>query len=256
MARREQNAQKLAWIVGASSGIGRALALELSRTGYRVAASARRSEELEELARRSEGAIRSFPLDIRNRQAVHETVASIEEAMGPIALAVFVAGTYVRDTPSRYDSETFHRLIDLNLVGTSHCLEAAIEVMVARGSGRIALVGSVSGYAGLPGGAFYGATKSALMTLAEGMYPELRQRGVDICVVNPGFVRTPLTDVNDFPMPFIISAEEAAKRIVSGLRAGRFEIAFTRRMVLLLKLLRLLPYPLFFAVTGRMLRKT
>ena len=142
-----------------------------------------------------------------------------------------------------------------NLMGTGNCLEAVIPRMVARGQGQIGLVGSVSGYGGLPGGGVYGATKSALITMAEAMVPELRLKGVRLSVINPGFVKTALTDANDFPMPFMISAEDAAERIVKGLKAGRFEIAFPRRMALSLKLLSLLPYPLYFTLTSKMLRR-
>lgn len=255
MSAPKENAGKLVWIVGASSGIGRALALRLAGRGYRVAVSARRGEALEALAREAGGGMRPFPLDIRDRSAVHKTFTAIESEMGPVSLAVFAAGTYLRDQPSRFDAGVMSGMIDLNLKGTAHCLEAVIPAMVGRGEGRIALVASVSGYAGLPGGGVYGATKSALITLAEAMQPELREKGVGVSIINPGFVKTPLTDVNDFPMPFLISAEEAALRIVRGLEAGRFEIAFPKRMVWSLKLLRLLPYPAFFAITRKMLRK-
>lgn len=246
--------QKLAWVVGASSGIGRALALKLVDDGYRVAVSARNVEDLDLLASETDGAIRPFPVDIRDGKAVGRTVADIEETMGPVDLAVFAAGIYLRDEPGRFDADLVARTVDVNLVGTSHCLDAVLGRMVPRRSGHVAMIASVSGYAGLPGGGVYGATKAALITLAEAIYPELKEKGIAVSVINPGFVQTPLTDRNDFPMPFMISAEDAAGRIVRGLRARRFEIAFPKRMVFLLKLLRLLPYPLFFAVTKKMLR--
>jgi short-subunit dehydrogenase len=247
---------RIAWIVGASSGIGRALALRLVRDGYRVAASARRAEELEALSAEAGGAIRAYPLDVTEGPAVAATLAAVEAEMGPVSLAVLAAGAYVREKPSRFEASALRQMIDLNLMGTAHCLEAIIPRMVERASGRIAVVASVSGYTGLPGGGIYGATKSALITLCEAMYPELRRKGVKLSIINPGFVKTPLTDSNDFPMPFLITAEAAADRIAAGLATDRFEIAFPRRMVLSLKFLRLLPYPLNFWVTARMLRKS
>lgn len=250
-----KGAVKTAWIIGASSGIGRALALRLARDGYRVAASARRREALEALGREADGAILSFPLDICDRDAVRRVATDVRSALGPISLVVQAAGTYARDTPSHFDAGAMREMVELNLMGTAHCLEAVVPVMRGDGGGQLAFVASVSGYAGLPGGGAYGATKSALITLAEAIRPELLRHDIAVSVINPGFVETPLTAVNDFPMPFMISAEDAAERIVAGLRKGQFEIAFPKRMVLALKLLRLLPYPLFFALTQRMLRR-
>ena len=246
--------QRRAWVVGASSGIGAAVALKLAEAGYLVAASARNKTALDLLAAEAGGPIRAFPVDIRDRDAVSRTLLEIEETMGSVDLAVFAAGIYLRDEPGRFDAELVSKTFDVNVMGMSHCLETVLGSMVPRRSGHVAIIASVSGYAGLPGGGVYGASKSALITLAEGIYPELKEKGIAVSVVNPGFVRTPLTDANDFPMPFMISAEDAADRIVRGLRSKRFEIAFPKRLVFLLKLLRLLPYPLFFAATKKKLR--
>lgn len=249
------NGEKTAWIIGASSGIGRALALKLVREGWRVAVSARREEALAELGRGAGSDVEIFPLDICDRDAVRRVAAGVRQSMGPLSLVVQAAGTYLRDTPSAFDADAMRRMVELNLMGTAHCLEAVIPILIADGGGRIALVASVSGYAGLPGGGLYGATKSALITMAESITPDLARHGVAVSIVNPGFVRTPLTDLNDFPMPFIVSAEDAADHIYKGLRKERFEIAFPWQMVFGLKLLRLLPYPLFFALTRRLLRQ-
>ncbi|MCF1435821.1 SDR family NAD(P)-dependent oxidoreductase [Agrobacterium vitis] len=247
---------RVAWITGASSGIGRSFALKLAREGYIVGVSARRTEDLMALAAENPDRIHAFPLDITDGNAVKQVVGDIEAKLGPIDMAVFSAGSYIRETAERFDAEQLRRMVDLNLVGTGHCLEAVIAVMVARGKGRIGLVGSVSGYSGLPGGGIYGATKSAMITLAEALRPGLLEKGVVISIINPGFVKTPLTDKNDFPMPFLVTAEQAADHIEKGMEAGKFEIAFPWQMVLSLKLLRLLPYPLYFALTRKMLRKT
>ncbi|OLP45383.1 oxidoreductase [Rhizobium oryziradicis] len=247
---------RVAWITGASSGIGRALALKLARDGYRVAVSARNADELQALALESGGVIQAFPLDVTDRDAVHRVMSEIEAALGPIDMAVFSAGTYVRESISNFNADQFRTMIELNLMGTAYCLETIMPLMVARGKGRIGLLGSVSGYTGLPGGGVYGATKSALITLAEALHPGLAKKGVTLSIINPGFVKTPLTDKNDFPMPFIVTAEEAADHIAKGMAAGKFEIAFSWKMVLLLKSLRLLPYPLYFRLTEKMLRKS
>lgn len=245
----------IAWITGASSGIGRALALRLAGDGYVVAASARNADDLHSLAAEAPGKIHAFALDITDRDAVHRVMTNIEMALGPIDMAVFAAGTYVRESISHFSADQLRQMVELNIMGTGYCLEAIMPLMVARGRGQIGLVASVSGYTGLPGGGIYGASKSALITLAEALHPGLARKGVKLSIINPGFVKTPLTDKNDFPMPFIVSSEEAAEQIAKGMAAGKFEIAFSWKMVLALKLLRLLPYPLYFAVTKRMLRK-
>lgn len=255
MVMSQAEKPRLAWITGASSGIGRALALKLVQDGYRVAVSARSIKDLQSLADEN-SRISAFALDITDRAAVHRVMAEIETALGPIDMAVFAAGTYVRESISHFSADQLRQMVELNIMGTGYCLEAIMPVMVARGSGQIGLVASVSGYTGLPGGGIYGASKSALITLAEALHPGLAQKGVTLSIINPGFVKTPLTDKNDFPMPFIVSSEEAADHIAKGMAAGKFEIAFSWKMVLALKLLRLLPYPLYFAVTKRMLRKT
>ncbi|MDQ0455503.1 SDR family NAD(P)-dependent oxidoreductase [Rhizobium paknamense] len=246
---------KIAWITGASSGIGRALALKLVGEGFRVAASARNADALAALASEAGDSILAYPLDITDRDAVKATAARIEADLGPIQWAVFSAGNYLRERPTAFDSEKLRQMVELNIVGTGHCLEAVIPSMVARGEGRIGLIASVSGYTGLPGGGIYGGSKSMLITLAEAMHPELAEKGVTLSIINPGFVKTPLTDKNDFPMPFLITAEEAADHIVHGMSKRRFEIAFPWQMVLILKLLRRLPYGLYFAITRKMLRK-
>ncbi|MGG7518381.1 SDR family NAD(P)-dependent oxidoreductase [Allorhizobium undicola] len=246
---------KLAWITGASSGIGRALALKLVREGYRVAASARGQEALQALAAEANGAIIPFPLDITDSNAVLSTVARIEAELGPIDMAVFSAGSYVRERPTQFKAAKLRQMVELNIIGTGNCLEGVIPSMVARGAGKIGILASVSGYTGLPGGGLYGGSKSMLITLAEAMHPELAEKGVTLSIINPGFVKTPLTDKNDFPMPFLITAEEAADHIYTGMEKARFEIAFPWKMVVSLKLLRLLPYSLYFAITRKMLRK-
>ncbi len=244
---------KVAWVTGASSGIGRAVVLRLAKDGWTVAASARNGEALAGLSADARGQIHAFPLDVTDKDAVLSTVPAIENMLGPIRLAVFCAGTYTRDYAKGFSSDVLAETIGINLIGTGHCLEAIMAPMVLRGAGHIGVTASVTGYVGLPGGASYGASKAALNSLCEALHPELAAKGVTLSIINPGFVETPLTARNDFPMPFIISAEEAAETIVAGLKTGRFEIIFPWKMALAIRFLHLLPHTLRFAITKRML---
>ncbi|MCX5579421.1 SDR family NAD(P)-dependent oxidoreductase [Kaistia terrae] len=248
------NRSPLAWVTGGGSGIGRALALRLASDGWVVAVSARTVRDLETLAAEAPDRIHPFPLDVTDAEATLNTVALIEDRLGPIDLVVLNAGSYSRDAADQFDAAAFRATVDVNLMGTVHCLAPLLSRMLARGAGHIAVVASVVGYVGLPGAVAYGATKAALINMCEALYPQLAARNVRLSVINPGFVDTPLTQKNDFPMPFMISAEEAVDHIMAGLKSRRFEIAFPWKMALSLKLLAWLPAPLFFAVTRRMIR--
>lgn len=250
----ETKAGRIAWVTGAGSGIGRALALRLARDGWNVAVSARTEQDLVRLAAEVPDRLHPFPLNVTDAEATLNTVARIEDRLGPIDLVVLNAGTYSRDTADQFDADAFRATVDVNLMGSVHCLAALLPRMLARGAGHIAIVASVVGYVGLPGAVAYGATKAALINMCEALYPQLAARNVSLSVINPGFVDTPLTQKNDFPMPFMISADEAVDHIMAGLKSKRFEIAFPWKMVLSLKLLAVLPAPLFFAITRRMMR--
>jgi NAD(P)-dependent dehydrogenase (short-subunit alcohol dehydrogenase family) len=245
---------QVVWITGAGKGIGRELALALARQGAVVAASARSAADLDALAASGAGRIAPFPLDVTDAARCAATVARIEAELGLIDQAILNAGTHVPDTAATFTAGPARQVIETNLMGAVHGLAPLMERMIARRRGRIAVVASMAGYAGLPGAAAYGASKAGLIALCEALRPDLARHGVVLQVINPGFVRTPLTDRNDFPMPFMIEAEDAAARILAGLRTDRFEIAFPRRLGILMRLLRRLPYPIFFAVTKRMLR--
>ncbi|HEV7305378.1 SDR family NAD(P)-dependent oxidoreductase [Ensifer sp.] len=253
---RTEDAQqpKVAWLTGASSGIGRALALRLAQQGWTVAASARNRTALEELVSAQPSTIHAYELDVTDRPMTANVVAAIETKLAPISLAAFCAGTYRHETLQTFDAAIIGEMFALNVMGTVNCLEAIMPRMVARRAGRIAVTASVSGYTGLPGAAGYGATKAALINMCEALYPELERSGVRMVLINPGFVDTPLTRKNDFPMPFLISSEEAADHILRGLADERFEIAFPWKMKLAMGLLRALPARLRFSVTRRMLR--
>jgi NAD(P)-dependent dehydrogenase (short-subunit alcohol dehydrogenase family) len=195
------------------------------------------------------------PCDISDAASIVAAVNGIEAGGRPIALALLNAGTYIPTEIDRFDLQDWRRQIEVNLNGTAACLAALLPQMLARQSGQIGIVASVSGYRGLPRAGAYGATKAALINLAESLRLELKPRGVCVSLINPGFIRTPLTDKNDFPMPFLMEVEPAARRLVDGLESGRFETTFPRRFTWMLKLLRLLPYALYFRLTARTVRR-
>lgn len=239
------------WITGASTGIGRDLALQLAARGLLVAASARSADKLAELARGNDR-IRAYPLDVTDRAAVHETVRAISVDLGPIDLAILNAGVWHPMKASEFDAGRAVESIDINYIGIVNALEPLISDMIAARKGHIALVASVAGYRGLPMAAAYAPSKAAIVSLAEVLRLELSRHGVKVSLINPGFVETPMTAVNTFPMPFILKPDDAARRIIRGLDRGKFEIAFPWQLVAILKLLRVLPYRIFFRVAGRL----
>jgi NADP-dependent 3-hydroxy acid dehydrogenase YdfG len=243
-----------AWITGAGSGIGLALARRLASEGWQVAVSARSENSLASVAAGAPG-MHSFPLDVTDRAAVTEAVDAIEAQLGPLDLVVLNAGTYQPVTARTFSVEAWRGMVETNMMGTVHCLSAVMPRMIERRAGHIAVVSSLTGYAGLPSASAYGATKAALINMCEALYPELEAESVRLSLINPGFVDTPLTRKNDFPMPFLISSEDAARRILGGLNAGKFEIAFPFRMLLAMRLLSLLPHRFRLAVTRRMVRR-
>ena len=247
-------AKGVAWVTGAGSGIGRGLAQRLARDGWTVAVSARSAADLDALALETPG-IEAFPLDVTDRDAVVMAVPRIERRLGAIDLAVLNAGTYVPVSAKGFMAEKFGVNFTVNVQGTANCLEAVMAPMIARRGGHIAVVSSLTGYVGLPTASAYGATKAALINMCQALEPELAVEGVKMTVITPGFVDTPLTRKNTFPMPFLISTEDAVERIVRGLEAGKFEIAFPRRMSFAVRLLAALPHGLRLAVTKRMLPK-
>lgn len=250
-----KRARPIVWITGASTGIGAALAREMARQGFVVAASARKIVELKTLesdAARLKGAIRAYPCDVEDLLSVQLTHDNIVRELGPISIAVFNAGIYLPIDGRKIDSAVFRKSFDVNVMGVVHGLEAVVPDMVARQGGRIVIVSSVTGYGGLPTSSAYGATKAALINMAESLKFDLEKANVAIQVVNPGFVKTPATDVNEFSMPFIVTAEKAARRIMRGIRKGHFEITFPRRFTWMLKFLQLLPYRAYFALTRKM----
>ena len=246
---------RIAWVTGAGKGIGRQLALRLAEEGWIVAASSRTEADLKDLeAACPSHLIRGFPLDVTQAADTEEVVQQIETALGPLDLVVLNAGTHVPMPASEFSTAIFRRLVDTNLMGTVHGLSTIIPPMIARKSGRILVVASLAGYRGLPTAAAYGATKAALINMCEALRPELGKKGVVLQLINPGFVKTPLTDKNKFSMPYLMPVEAAVEAIMRGLRSEKFEIAFPGRFAFLMKVLRCLPDPIFFALTTRMIK--
>lgn len=235
------------WIVGASTGIGASLADSLVARGAKVIVSARRAEPLEAMVKRH-GADRclALPLDITKLDTFAAAHQKLIDAWGGYDLAIFMAGDYKAMRAWEIDLDVARNMIDINLNGFFNGLSLVVPQLMKQQSGGIALVSSVAGYRGLPKSLVYGPTKAALINLAETLYLDLQPRGLEVYVINPGFVKTPLTDQNDFKMPHLITAEEAAQEIIKGFEDGDFEIHFPRAFTRQLKFLRHLPYRFYF----------
>ncbi|WEZ83454.1 SDR family NAD(P)-dependent oxidoreductase [Rhizobium sp. 32-5/1] len=244
----------LAWVTGASSGIGRALALRLVRDGYCVVVTARDHEKLVALQHEAQSLGRIIVLDgdVTDPRDMERIVSAIEYDHGRLALVVLNAGVYIPVHGEDLYREDFEKTFAVNLHGVVNCLLPAIRHMKTQGNGgQVGLVSSVTGYAGLPTSAAYGATKAALINMAESLKFDLDKIGIRIQIINPGFVETPATAQNAFEMPALISPEQAADRIAEGLRSKAFEITFPKRFTYALKFLRLLPYPTYFWLINR-----
>jgi NAD(P)-dependent dehydrogenase (short-subunit alcohol dehydrogenase family) len=237
------------WLVGASSGIGRALAEQLHSLGASVIVSARQIDALQAFTDQHPGST-ALPLDVTDSRAVQAAAQQVL-AQGPLDLVCYCAGHYRAMRATAIDLPDLLRHHEVNTVGALHVLAAVAPAMVARGQGHISLVSSVAGFRGLPQSLAYGPTKAALIHLAETLYLDLHPQGLGVSVVNPGFVETPLTAQNQFHMPALIRPEQAARAIVLGWARGQFDIHFPKRFTRVMKLLRLLPYRLYFAAVRR-----
>jgi short-subunit dehydrogenase len=241
------------WIIGASTGIGAATAKKLLAAGARVALSARQADKLRAVAGGDAGRRALIePLDFTDSDQLARAQERIFAAWGGCDLVLIVAGTHQEVRAWELTAKDADALLKVNLNAPIAATAAVVPALLAQGKGAIGLVSSVAGFRGLPKALVYGASKAGLINFAETLYLDLRPRGLGIYLINPGFVKTPLTDRNEFKMPALITAEEAADEILSGLRAGRFEIHFPRRFTGVLKLLRYLPYRAYFALIHRM----
>ena len=236
------------WLVGASSGIGEATARALAARGARVALTSRRREVLEKLAGPADLVV---PADVTDRDSLAAAFDQVREAFGAIDLAIVNAGTHRPVRAWRLDAADAEALVRVNLVGSINACALLAPYFAERAAGHLALTASVAGYGGLPTGLVYGATKAALINFAETLYLDLAPKGVAVHLINPGFVKTPLTDLNEFQMPALIGSDEAAREILAGLERGEFEIHFPKRFTRAMKFLRLLPYRWYFPLVHR-----
>jgi short-subunit dehydrogenase len=236
---------RVAWVTGASSGIGQEVALQLARSGVIVAISARSADKLNATAATHPN-LRAFVLDVTDRAAVAATVQRIETELGAIDLAILNAGVWHPMGAADFDAAKSVDSMQVNYNGLVYGVEALLKPMMARRSGHLALVSSVAGYRGMPKAAAYSPSKAAVISLAEALQPDLRQHNITVSLVNPGFVDTPMTKVNKFPMPGLLTAEDAGRRILAGLAAKHYEIAFPFALVATMKIARLVPNRLYF----------
>lgn len=242
---------EILWITGAGKGIGRAVALEYASRGWSVAVSARTEADLvslaeEVVAKKLPGRIYSYPADVTDGDAMSQTFKAIEQDVGEVEHVILNAGTHAPSSAKKFDGDAYRVLLEINVMGTVNGLSAVVPMFMDRKHGQIGIVASVAGYSGLPLAGPYGASKAALINMCEALKPELDSSGIGLSLINPGFVRTPLTAKNKFPMPFLMEVDAAARHIYKGMVKGKFEIAFPRAFVVILKILRMLPYGLYF----------
>ena len=236
--------QKKIWITGASSGIGKALAEKFASEGWKVAISARRKEILYEMANNEN--ISSFPLDVTNQVQINDVFTKIINDFGSLDLCVFSSGTYDPKLEQEINIEQNKFVMETNFFGVLYCIKSVEKYFKDKKDGHISIVSSIAAYRGLPNSSGYGPSKAALTNLTESLYFDFKKFNVRISLVSPGFIKTPLTDKNDFPMPFIKSPEFAADKMFKGLtKTKAFEIHFPKALTILLKFLRILPYKIY-----------
>ena len=243
------------WIIGASSGIGEACTKAFIKAGAKVALSSRRAERLNTLAQSAdpEQAL-VLPLDVTQQGQLISAYQTIREAWGGLDLLLFVSGVYTPLRADDFDFEVAQQTIDANLLGPMRAVGIVLPNMLEAHSGHIAIVGSVAGYSGLPKALAYGPSKAGIINFCETLYYDLLPQGVSVHMISPGFVATEATAQNDFEMPALITADEAAKEILNGIQAGEFDIHFPKRFSGFLKFLRILPYPLYFWIVRRFVK--
>jgi short-subunit dehydrogenase len=251
----EQFSGKRVWVIGASSGIGEACAKALLAKGAKVALSSRRAERLNQIALTA-GLDQTLviPVDVTNDAELQNGHQIILNAWGGIDLLLFVSGVYTPLRADNFDIQIAEKTIDANLLGPMRAVALVIPNMLRAHSGHIAIVGSVAGYSGLPKALAYGPSKAAIINFCENLYYDLLPTGVSVHMISPGFVATEATAQNDFEMPALISAEEAANEILMGIEKGEFDIHFPKRFSRFLKFLRILPYPIYFWIVRRFVK--
>tara|TARA_B100001029_G_scaffold174675_1_gene175064 strand:+ start:441 stop:1193 length:753 start_codon:yes stop_codon:yes gene_type:complete len=246
--------QKKIWITGASSGIGKAAAEKFAKEGWKVAVSARRKEILDIMAQDQN--IFSFPLDITNRDQINNVFKNILNEFGDLDLCLFSSGTYEPKDEQSIDPNKIKNVINVNFLGVIDCVKTVEKYFKNKRSGHISIVSSIAGYRGLPNSSGYGPSKAALTNFSESIYFDFKKFGVRVSIVSPGFIKTPLTDKNEFSMPFLKTPDYAAEKIFNGLvKSNAFEIHFPKGLTLVLKFLRILPYKLYLVIVDKLVKR-
>ena len=249
-----ENAKKI-WITGASSGIGKALAIKFANNGWEVAVSARRENLLQDLSKNNSN-IFPFTLDVKDEKLTKSVFQNIIEKFKTLDICVFCNGIHDPEAEKRLSSEKIREIMETNFFGTLNCIMAVNAFFRENKSGHISMVASVAGYRGLPAASGYCASKSALISLAESLYFDFKRHNVRVSVINPGFIKTPMTDKNKFPMPMIKSSEFAAEKIFIGLtKKNAFEIHFPLIFTMLMKLLKIMPNWLYLMIASKGMKK-
>tara|TARA_B100000886_G_scaffold49742_1_gene30648 strand:- start:193 stop:951 length:759 start_codon:yes stop_codon:yes gene_type:complete len=244
--------KKVIWITGGSTGIGKALALKFADNGWQVAISARRENLLKEVEEKHQN-IKSFPLDVNDKEKCKSVYEIIKKEFGDIDICFFSTGTWDPKKEREIDLEQIENVFKVNFFGTLNCIKAVENHFRERGKGIITIVSSIAGYKGLPNSTGYGPSKAALNNLAESLHFDFGRYGVRVCLVSPGFIKTPMTDKNDFKMPFLKTPKYSAEKIYDGLINGSsFEIHYPKELTLILKFLKIIPDKLYFYLIGRL----
>ena len=242
---------KKIWITGASSGIGRALAIKFSNEGWQVAASARRESLLNDL-NKSNPNIHAFVLDVKDEKSVRNVFQNILQKFETLDICVFATGIHDPEAEKKLSSEKIREIMETNFFGTLNCIMAVNSFFREKKDGHIAIVSSVAGYRGLPAASGYCASKAALTSLAESLYFDFKRKNVKVSLISPGFIKTPLTDKNKFPMPMIKSPEYAAEKMFIGItKKNLFEIHFPITFTMMMKLLKIMPNWMYFLIARK-----
>ena len=243
---------KVIWITGASTGIGKSLAIKFSKNGWKVAISARRAGILDDISKQNEN-IFPFPLDVTNKEECKKVFLEIKNKLQNIDICVFSTGTWDPKKEKDIDIDQIENVMKVNFFGTLNSIKSVEKYFKDSGKGHISIVSSIAGYRGLPNSTGYGPSKSALNNLAESLYFDFKKYGVRISLISPGFIKTPMTDKNDFKMPFLKTSEYAADKIYHGLvNTNVFEIHFPKQLTLILKFLKILPNWLYLKLVGKL----
>ena len=244
--------KKTIWITGGSTGIGKALAIKFAKEGWNVAISARRENLLKETCGEHEN-ISSFPLDVTDKNKCKEVFQNIVNIFHNVDICFFSTGTWDPKREKDIDVEQIENVFKINFFGTLNSIKAVEKYFKDKKNGTITIVSSIAGYRGLPNSTGYGPSKSALNNLAESLYFDFGRSNVRVCLVSPGFIKTPMTDKNDFKMPFLKTPEYAAEKIYDGLvNKNSFEIHFPKSLTIILKILSFLPNRIYFGLIGKL----